>query len=372
MENYVIIERHWTSILIIQKLLLEIEALLKRKENILEQLRRSRNENIQNPNVGEIFRPVGRLYFRTNEEELSLTYETRINEQESEVKELNSNKEKLLLKIGNCISDLNGMMEFDPLYCLKRAISRRVNFESRFGLADLQHRQWLVHNTATPALLQHGPTCGMVALVVAARTRGLDLTVDQVLEAGRRLGVTSRGEMFSAEWMASLAREVMPGMEVRLEDASMMEDTPRLLGQLLDGGLVLVPYDCAATSAVCLAGGERAHWGVVTGLLLPRPGRHAHPLSQLTAGTLGGLSSYHLVTQGLLEDEEALSRVEEGKVQLVVRQSKSLELEIYDRTRLLESCANLQSISPKRLDGSYVIPENSIKEVLSNKIVLIN
>jgi len=175
--------------------------------------------------------------------------------------------------------------------------------------------------------------------------------------------------MFSADWMALLAREVMPKeATVRLEDASLLEDTPGLLRLLLGAGMVLVPYDCAANSAVCLAGGEKAHWGVVTGLLLPSP---AAPHTRYTQGTLGGLSSYHLVTETLLEEEETLARVKEGKVKLVVRQSKSLELELYDRSKLLESCAQLKSISSKRLDGSYVIPENSIRETLSNKIVCI-
>ena len=40
-DDNVIIGKHWTSILILQKLLIEIEALLDRKRNILEQLRLS-------------------------------------------------------------------------------------------------------------------------------------------------------------------------------------------------------------------------------------------------------------------------------------------------------------------------------------------
>ena len=222
------------------------------------------------------------------------------------------------------------MMDADPLYCLKRAIARTINLESRFGIDEAYRGQWLVHNNPTPALLQRGPTCGMVALVMVARSRGLELTLDQVLDTGRRLGVTSRGEMFSADWMALLAREVMPKeATVRLDDASLLEDTPGLLRLLLGAGMVLVPYDCAANSAVCLAGGDKAHWGVVTGLLVPGPGP---PPPWLTRGTLGGLSSHHLVTQAVLEDEETLARVKEDRVKLVVRQSKTLELEIYNRS----------------------------------------
>ena len=322
-----IIGKHWTSILILQKLLNEIEALLGRKEIIIERLRHSHFGNIQN--VGELYQPIGRLLVRTTEKELHQNIENRIHEQEVDHDQLINSREKLLLKIRSNINELNDMMDADPLYCLKRAIARTINLESRFGIDEAYRGQWLVHNTPTPALLQRGPTCGMVALVMVARSRGLELTLDQVLDTGRRLGVTSRGEMFSADWMASLAREVMPGAEVRLEAASLLEDTPRLLRLLLGAGLVLVPYDCAANSAVCLAGGDKAHWGVVTGLLVPG---HGPPPPRLTRGTLGGLSSHHLVTQAVLEDEETLARVKEDRVKLVVRQSKTLELEIYNRS----------------------------------------
>ena len=326
-DDNVIIEKHWTSILILQKLLIEIEALLDRKENILEQLRLSHFENIQH--VGELYQPKGRLFIRTTEKEFSQNNENRIHEHEEDHNQLKNSREKLLLKIGSSIKELNDMMDSDPLYCLKRAVARTINFESRFGIEEAYRGQWLFHNTPTHALLQRGPTCGMVALVTVARSRGLEVTVDQVLDTGRRLGVTSRGEMFSADWMASLARDLMPGATVRLEAASLLEDTPGLLRLLLGAGLVLIPYDCAANSAVCLAGGEKAHWGVVTGLLVPGPGP---PPPRLDKGTLRGLSSYHLITEALLEEEETLARVKEDRVKLVVRQSKTLELELYNRS----------------------------------------
>ena len=325
-----IIGRQWTSILILQKLLLEIEALLERKEKLLEQIGFSHlNNNIKN--AGELFYPVGRLFIRSNEEEFSQNNAKRIQEHELDHSQLKINKEKLLLKLSDSINDLNDMMESDPHYCLKRALARKMNLESRFGLDETHRGRWLVHNTPTAAQLQSGPTCGLVALVTVARARGLELRVDQVLDTGRRLGLTSRGEMFSADWMASLAREVMPEARVRLEAASMLEDTPGLLRLLLGAGLVLVPYDCAANSAVCLAGGEKAHWAVVTGLVV-----EAGPGSPQTGASLGGLSSHHLVTRAMLEEEETLAHlatVNRDRVKLVVRQSKTLELEIYNRLK---------------------------------------
>jgi len=188
-DDNVIIGKHWTSILILQKLLIEIEALLDRKKNILEQLKPSHIENIQNE--GELFVQIGRLFIRTTQKEISQNNEKRRHEHELDHNQLKNNRERLLLKIGNSINDLNDMMESDPLYCLKRAVARTVSLERGLGLDEGSRDQWLVHNSPTPAVLQHGPTCGMVALVMVARSRGLKVTVDQVLDIGRRLGVTT-------------------------------------------------------------------------------------------------------------------------------------------------------------------------------------
>ena len=93
-----------------------------------------------------------------------------------------------------------------------------------------------------------------------------DVTLDLILERGRTRGFTLQGEMFSATSLASLAREVL-GVEVKLETADRLLDTVWLLEVLQSGGLVVLPYDCAPDSSVCLAGGHRAHWGVITGRL---------------------------------------------------------------------------------------------------------
>ena len=91
-----------------------------------------------------------------------------------------------------------------------------------------------------------------------------DVTLDLILERGRTRGFTLQGEMFSATSLASLAREVLE-VEVRLETADRLLDTGWVLEILQSGGLVVLPYDCAPDSSVCLAAGHRAHWGVLTG-----------------------------------------------------------------------------------------------------------
>ena len=73
----------------------------------------------------------------------------------------------------------------------------------------------------------------------------------------------------------------------------------------------------------------KAHWGVVTGLVLPTP---SPPPG---ATPLAGCEGHYLLGggagAGAGQLEAALATVTEDRVRLVVRQSKSLELEIYDR-----------------------------------------
>ena len=54
-------------------------------------------------------------------------------------------------------------------------------------------------------------------------------------------------------------------LEVRVERVDLLLDTAWLVELLQSGGLVVLPYDCAPDSSVCLAAGHRAHWGVLTG-----------------------------------------------------------------------------------------------------------
>ena len=179
----------------------------------------------------------------------------------------------------------------------------------------------------------------------------------------RQVGVTLQGELFSAAWLARLARAA--GLEAAVAEAGALLDTAWLLGLLASPGLVLVPYDCSATGAVCLERGHKgrlmknvittlnqyilrtslnffiddlfycwyfmvapkAHWGVVTGLLLPTP---SPPPG---ATPLAGCEGHYLLGggAGAGQREAVLATVTEDRVRLVVRQSKSLELEIYDR-----------------------------------------
>ena len=166
--------------------------------------------------------------------------------------------------------------------------------------------------------------CGLVSLVVGAEVLGLDVTTELLLETGRSRGFTLQGEMFSAFSLAELAREMLE-VEARVEAAELLLDTSWLLELLQSGGLVVLPYDCQPDSSVCLAGGHRAHWGVVTGFLTPTSSPPPPPACR----PLAGVKAHHVLQSSADLDLVASQRPE--LVKLVVRQSKSLELAIYSR-----------------------------------------
>ena len=171
--------------------------------------------------------------------------------------------------------------------------------------------------------------CGLVSLQVVAevvtrvrRELREEITTDLLLETGRRRGFTLQGEMFSVFSLASLAREMLE-VEVEVETADRLMDTAWLLDLLQSGGLVVLPYDCAPDSSVCLAGGERAHWGVVTGLIAPTSS--PPPTCRPLPGVRG-----HYLLQSSTDLQLSECQITD-LVKVVVRQSKSLDLAIYSR-----------------------------------------
>ena len=105
-----------------------------------------------------------------------------------------------------------------------------------------------------------------------AGTRGGErLEVEEVQREAVRRGFTSRGEMFSVENMAELARSCLD-REARVEDISVMRDTSWLLDSLTSGRMLLVPYDCGHNHGPALCGGKKAHWALITGFVIA--GKH--------------------------------------------------------------------------------------------------
>ena len=108
--------------------------------------------------------------------------------------------------------------------------------------------------------------------------------------------------MFSAANMASLAAWLLHPATATLETSSKLLDTRYwhlssfvmccihyalfpswLLETLTAGCRLLVPYDCGHNHGPALCGGRKAHWALVTGVVLARAARGEQESCQLTS-----------------------------------------------------------------------------------------
>ncbi|CAN8178473.1 unnamed protein product, partial [Coccothraustes coccothraustes] len=97
------------------------------------------------------------------------------------------------------------------------------------------------------------------------------LGLGALLETARARGYTRHGEMFSAAHLASLAQELFPCRAELLQGGLGGPNRGRVLQHLLGGRPLLVPYDGDSNHAPCSRRGHRAHWALLTGLLVPVP-----------------------------------------------------------------------------------------------------
>ncbi|XP_050711097.1 UPF0692 protein C19orf54-like isoform X3 [Eriocheir sinensis] len=119
-------------------------------------------------------------------------------------------------------------------------------------------------------VIQQGPQCGLVALSMASQVFPQTVEVEELLAAGRAQGITQHGEMFSATKLARLAEKTVSGLQAEVR-RDVLSSPATLLQLLLQGDLVLVPYDAERNHQPGLKGGHKAHWGVVCGCLIQSP-----------------------------------------------------------------------------------------------------
>ena len=240
-----------------------------------------------------------------------------------------------------------------PEQALGEAAQRAARFQP-----SLAQGAWSIFcSHVPPARLQEGPQCGLVALSLAAATRGLTCTPGEVQELAIKRGFSLQGEMFSASDMADLSKELVGGGEVMT--INLVHDAVWLVNVLAQGRQLLAPYDCAANHSPCLEGGKKAHWALVCGFAWKAEECKGTPLD--------------LAPGWFWRDEVPDPSELMGEVMLLARQSKSLVLGLWDREELVQSCLNLKAINPKRGEEcKYVIPEGGIEAGLAGKMVLLH
>eukprot|EP00092_Neocalanus_flemingeri_P005901 GFUD01006352.1.p1 GENE.GFUD01006352.1~~GFUD01006352.1.p1 ORF type:complete len:385 (+),score=158.70 GFUD01006352.1:61-1215(+) len=310
----------------------------------------------------EVYSKVGRLYIRAERTEVVGELERQV--QLSNDKMVSMGNREIFLKnqLRESEACLREETAMEPLNSLCRAVVMFTHSHTHLR----GRKVWLVFNTPTGPRLQEGPQCGIVALVVAAcamRVQGT--SVDRVMDMAREDGFTKKGEMFSVDNMAVVAKRLME-CEVKVERASKLLDTKWLVDRLLREAIILVPYDCAPDNHPCQAKGHKAHWAVITGFLLPSTSLPPH------TAPLPACPGFHLLSTSSSQGvQHVLHHTEQATIMLVARQSKSVELGIWSRDKLVDSCMNLQEAAQKRLDGTYVVPEGGLRKGLCGRVVVV-
>ncbi|XP_045776780.1 UPF0692 protein CG33108 [Maniola jurtina] len=118
------------------------------------------------------------------------------------------------------------------------------------------------------SIMQIGPTCGLVALSMLLNG---EVSPDELLNITKMEGYSNNGEMFSCKDMGQLAEKAISLAE--LENINFFVKTGDLFSEeiilkLLNGAVLLVPYDADFNHSPCQRHGHTAHWALVCGIVV--------------------------------------------------------------------------------------------------------
>ncbi|KAM4020429.1 actin maturation protease isoform 2-T2 [Anomaloglossus baeobatrachus] len=206
--------------------------------------------------------------------------------------------------------------------------------------------------------------CGLVALWMAGGivSNKHEVTLDCIVQEATSRGFTVCGEMFSADNMSRLAEDVF-GCHCELLTGGMEgENRERILAHLTAGLPVLIPYDEDFNHEPCQRDGHRAHWAVISGVLLGMQNGSFDPGPDVPRLFLPPPDVTDLNT-GDIEQQY-----------LIAKQGKSLRYQLWEYGSLSRSNNQLLHLDPKRTcDGNvYVVPEGGVQAGLCGKILLLN
>ncbi|KAH9374795.1 hypothetical protein HPB48_019030 [Haemaphysalis longicornis] len=224
-------------------------------------------------------------------------------------------------------------------------------------------------------VLQSGPQCGLVALSMASQLLPRDghpVSVGELFEMAKSLRFTEKGEMFSAGHMKTLAETCLGGCQARL----VCDDhRAEIVGHLIRGKPVLIPYDSDGNFEPCLKSGHTAHWAVLHGssslqspntFLLASPasfsGGPATPSSVPPPGA--GSPRELLLPLALLGGVDAA-------VFVCASQGKSRHVGLWGLERLLDSNHNLAHLGPRHRAAEFVVPAGGVAEGLAGQVLLL-
>ena len=315
--------------------------------------------------LARVYRRFGRMLLESSAEEEQRELVVKEEEVGRQLRGAEADRDFARQEVHLVERDLKDLESKEATASLTVAIGRLLKTQPSLQ----RSARWLCFSNPTSPILQEGPQCGLVALTVAinAISKEQQKSVATVFELARERGFSNHGEMFSVDSMASLAEELVPEeCKVSIVESTKLEETSWLVDALLDGCLMLVPYDCTPDHSPGLAGGEKAHWALVTGFLLPSSNTTRLPPF---CSPLSGCPNFYELSNGATLPSQAANCQD---LMLVARQSKSVLLGLWSARHLALSCRNLRQAASKRLNGSYVLPEGGGLQKLCGRIVILS
>lgn len=116
-----------------------------------------------------------------------------------------------------------------------------------------------------------------------------------------------------------------------------------------------IRYDADCNHSPCMKKGHKAHWAIMSGILIFQSKTDEPALSNSCS---------------CLETDR-LKNIPNGKVYLAGRQGKSRHLMLWSLEKLSQSNLNLISLSPDRSRDSFILPEGGIEQGLKGKAILL-
>lgn len=230
------------------------------------------------------------------------------------------------------------------------------------------------------SVLQEGPSCGLAALCMAGQLVKLEkcppyLSLRNILEIAQIRGYSSQGEMFSAANMCQLAQDMLNCPVQLVQDG--FKPRKDIILHLLKGHPILVPYDADLNHEPCCRNGHKAHWAVLTGVVVVTSrkldlstGFSRDPSLPILfhANTNNDSRADHCHIPLMLE-----SLVGNEDIYLYAKQGKSCHVGLWNYEALASSNSNLVELCPRRRDSpqKFIIPKEGVQGGLCQQLLLI-
>lgn len=228
----------------------------------------------------------------------------------------------------------NSVFNFESLPVIAQV--RLTSFTGEFG-----GRVCLNTSKITPQQ-QKGPTCGLVALSMCLEHFGVKVGADVILEKAKSMEITKQGEIYSAEYLASLTNQFLPNSSRSRE----MPNAKEFTESIGEGKLILVAYDCGPNFQPVFAKGHSAHWLLACGFVEKQE------------------------ESGFVETRESIA--DPSEIAIIGYQGKSLNLNVFPFNHIIASNAQLFEAGSKRDPQEYIIPDPNDLSELRNRVVEIS